>query len=173
MQNQCNGMTLAEIMVVISIIALAATFALPVIYQEQEYQDVASAINTAQQLATAIEYGRSIQQADLFDGTLNEFIVSHNGRIDRYMSTVDDDFTVVGRNPGSLFRVVVNQFSVYVSFSLTGSEYSDFNFPSARKEILVDEVDEEEVTTVRWTVGPSAGSGLAIAYGVNHYINAD
>ena len=166
-----KGMSLVELVTVVALISLFSAFALPTFFSERQYQQVADAVRKARQIATSIDHGRAIGVVQPFDGRLSEFISEADNQVGDFMAVIEDPFEVQGYTAQELFSVTVNTYSTQVSFGLSGSEYHTFNYPSAVRTIEVDE--DTGISTVFWTVGPSVGSGLNVAYGVNHYINAD
>ncbi|HAU13605.1 MAG TPA: hypothetical protein DCS92_07855 [Gammaproteobacteria bacterium] len=169
--DENNGISLVEMVTVVALISLFSAFALPTFFSERQYQEVADAVRKAQQIATSIDYGRAMGVVEPFEGSLAAFIADADNQVEDYMVVITDPFEFQGYTAQELFFVTVNSYSTQLSFGLSGDEFQDFNFPSSVRSVEVDE--DTGISTVTWTVGPSVGSALNIAYGVNHYINAD
>jgi type II secretory pathway pseudopilin PulG len=166
------GFSIVEILMVVFLVALVILMLLPTINSERHYQDVGRAMYKAQQLASEIEYARSIGVVGLYSGGLDNFVNYYGAVIDQYMPGVSDNHPVAGVLPRDLYQIEVGNYSVLVSFSFDGAEYADFNFPSSVKTSKLIHQQGSQVRRVTWTVAPSAGNGLQIAYSENQYINA-
>ncbi|MBA57472.1 MAG: hypothetical protein CMK89_23730 [Pseudomonadales bacterium] len=159
-----KGFTLVEMLSVVAVIALCAAAALPTFLSEQKYQAVGVAVERAGAIAAAIDMGRSLGRVSVYNGSLRGFIAAEGGDVGDYMSTINSDFKVLGADQRDLYQVRVTGYSVAVSFSQTGSEYSDFNYPSSEKAVATGDI-------VTWTVWPAYVDGIGSAHMANHYIN--
>lgn len=159
-----HGFTLVEMLSVVAVIALCTAAALPTFLSEQKYRAVGAAIERAGAIAAAIDVGRSLGRARVYSGSLSGFIAGDSSNVSDYMSTIDTGYKVLGIDQRDLYQVNVTNDSVAVSFSQTGTEYADFNYPSTQKALSAGDV-------VTWTVWPTYVDGVGIAHMANHYIN--
>ena len=175
MRKQQTAFTLVEMLAVVAVLALTVILATPAVFEEARFREVGDALSRAGAIAAAIETGRSLGVITPNGGpaqTLGAFIGNPaRDEVTDFMSSINTDAEVLGSSQKELYRIKVGQYSVEVSFTVVGDEYSDFVFPSTKKVPGTQNVNGVDVATVTWTVGPKAEDGLSIAHMTNHYMN--
>lgn len=171
MRNVNRGFTLVEMFTVVALIALCSAFTIPVIYRDQHFQEVGGAVKKAGEIAAAIDAARSMGVVSSYNGTLRGFITANNSDVDDFMPTIKSTVPVHGQDPRDLYNVKVGDYSVEVSLSFTGTEYTDYQFPSSYRRVVTQTTNGTTATVVTWTVGPTITDGIGIAYMINNYIN--
>ena len=157
----------------VSIVSVASVSALSVLFAEQKNQVVGAAIQRAGAIAAAIETGRSLGVVTVFDGSLGDFLgdSAYSAEVAKYMPSVGDGFDSFGADVKDFYHVKVNQYSVTVSFSVVGSEFVDFDFPSTYKQEKKETIAGIEQDVVTWTTGPAFSHGINTTHMTTVYLN--
>ncbi|RLU00526.1 prepilin-type N-terminal cleavage/methylation domain-containing protein [Ketobacter sp.] len=171
MTRHQQAFTLVELLTVVALLALMAVIAVPSFIHEQHYQEVGSAVKRAGTIAAAIDSARAMGVVGNYDGSLRNFITAQAWNVNDYMSSLNSNIEVLGVNQRDLYRVKVGPYSVQVSFSQTGSEYSTFQFPSSQRTVVLQDVAGVQQEVVTWTTGPALTDGISAAHLTNHYMN--
>lgn len=168
------GFTLVEMLVVISLIALVAAMAGTSVLDQLRSQQVASAIQNARVIASAIEQIRPrliAHHASTFPVTPSDY----NETLNRFMRDMDvasvlksglqdvvyDTETILGQSAGTVYSVTLTEQSTFVTLRLDSS-YSEFDLFSTAKNAASD---------VSWTVAPRTQHPSTIEFRFINEIN--
>lgn len=171
MKGHQTAFTLVEMLSVVAVLALTVILATPAVFEEARYREVGDALKRAGVIAAAIDTGRALGAVNPYNGSLGNFIASEGSDVADYMASINVDSEVLGSNQKNLYQVRVGQYSVEVSFSVIGSEYAEYEFPSSQRVVTQQVISGVQQDVVTWTVGPMAGDGISIAHMTNHYMN--
>lgn len=152
-----RGFTLVEMLVVISLVVLMATFAGTSVLDQLRSQQVASAIQNARVIASAIEQIRPRLIAH-HTSTFSVTPSVYNETLNRFMKDMDvatvlksglqevvyDAETILGQSAGTVYSVTLTEQSTFVTLTLDSS-FAEFEFFSTAKNVTSD---------VSWTVAP-------------------
>lgn len=174
-----KGFTLLEVVATIALISLLTLATVPTIYNEYHYTEVGHAVDRAREIATSLQYARSLDVISNFNaspGTLRDFLgVSGNSSsVNNYIPSLGKDTEWLGVNQKDLYTVRVTDYSVQVSFSRVGDAYRGMNFPSSRSvETPLPQGAGVYHYRTTWTVGPTPANSIASHYQLTHYINGE